>query len=76
MVDERWSWPGMCGARFAESRRICLVFPLFVMHGVLVECIGPACLCLRCCFGFFFVSESSQWCLHADLLARAIYQRL
>ena len=42
MVDERWSWPGMCGARFAESRKICLVFLLFVMHGVLVECIGPA----------------------------------
>ena len=57
MVDERWSWPGMCGARFAESRRICLVFPLFVMHGVLVECIGPACFCLRCCVGFFCIRK-------------------
>lgn len=60
MVDERWSWPGMCGARFAESRRICLVFPLFVMHGVLVECIGPACLCLRCCFGFFLYQKAAS----------------
>ena len=57
MVDERWSWPGMCGARFAESRRICLVFLLFVMHGVLVECIGPACFCLRFCFGLFCIRK-------------------
>ena len=75
MVDERWSWPGMCGARFAESRKICLVFLLFVMHGVLVECFGPAGFCLRFCFGIV-VSERSQLCLHGDLLARAIYRRL
>lgn len=73
MVDERWSWPGMCGARFAESRRICLVFPLFVMHGVLVECIGPACFCLRCCFGFFLYQKgASGVCMRISWLEQYI----
>ena len=73
MVDERWSWPGMCGARFAESRRICLVFPLFVMHGVLVECIGPACFCLRFCFGFFLYQKgASGVCMRISWLEQYI----
>lgn len=39
MMAQRWSSLAMCGARVSESMGICLVYFVFVLHAVMVECI-------------------------------------